>query len=107
MANDIYINDAFGTAHRNHASTGILPSFFNRKKAMGFLLSKEVEVLDKVFKNNTPPFLAIIGGAKVSSKIQILIRLGNKNVQIKVIWCTVCTRFRKESIGIRRNKFRL
>ena len=53
---DIYINDAFGTAHRNHASTGILPSFFNRKKAMGFLLSKEVEALDKVFKNNTPPF---------------------------------------------------
>ena len=74
---DIYINDAFGTAHRNHASTGILPSFFKGKKAMGFLLSKEVEVLDKVFKKNTPPVLAIIGGAKVSSKIQILINLIN------------------------------
>ena len=53
---DIYINDAFGTAHRNHVSTGILPRFFKGKKAMGFLLSKEVEVLDKIFKNNTPPF---------------------------------------------------
>ena len=74
---DIYINDAFGTAHRNHASTGILPSFFKGKKAMGFLLSKEVEVLDKVFKNNTPPVLAIIGGAKVSSKIQVLTNLIN------------------------------
>ena len=49
---DIYINDAFGTAHRNHASTGILPSFFKGKKAMGFLLSKELEVIDKVFKND-------------------------------------------------------
>ena len=74
---DIYINDAFGTAHRNHASTGILPSFFKGKKAMGFLLSKEVEVLDKVFKNNTPPVLAVIGGAKVSSKIQVLTNLIN------------------------------
>ncbi len=74
---DIYINDAFGTAHRNHVSTGILPRFFKGKKAMGFLLSKEVEVLDKIFKNNTPPVLAIIGGAKVSSKIQILKNLIN------------------------------
>ena len=74
---DIYINDAFGTAHRNHASTGILPSFFKGKKAMGFLLSKEVEVLDKVFNNNTPPVLAVIGGAKVSSKIQVLTNLIN------------------------------
>ena len=74
---DIYINDAFGTAHRKHASTGILPTFFKGKKAMGFLLSKEVEVLDKVFKKNTPPVLAIIGGAKVSSKIQVLTNLIN------------------------------
>ena len=74
---DIYINDAFGTAHRNHVSTGILPRFFKGKKAMGFLLSKEVEVLDKIFKNNKPPVLAIIGGAKVSSKIQVLKNLIN------------------------------
>ena len=72
---DIYINDAFGTSHRSHASTSILPTFFKGKRAMGFLLSKEVEVLDKVFKNNTPPVLAIIGGAKVSSKIQVLTNL--------------------------------
>ena len=74
---DIYINDAFGTAHRNHASTGILPAFFKGKKAMGFLLSREVEAVGKVLKNGKPPILSIIGGAKVSSKIQVLINLIN------------------------------
>ena len=74
---DIYINDAFGTAHRNHASTGILPSFFKGKKAMGFLLSREVEAIGKVLKNSNPPVLSIIGGAKISSKIQVLTNLIN------------------------------
>ena len=74
---DIYINDAFGTAHRNHASTGVLPTFFKGKKAMGFLLSKEVESIEKILKNGQPPILSIIGGAKVSSKIEILKNLIN------------------------------
>ena len=74
---DIYINDAFGTAHRNHASTGILPVFFKGKKAMGFLLSKEVGAIEKVLKNGQNPILSIIGGAKVSSKIEILKNLTN------------------------------
>ena len=74
---DVYINDAFGTAHRNHASTGILPTLFKRKKAMGFLLHREVEAIEKVLKNGRSPFLSIIGGAKVSSKIQILKNLIN------------------------------
>ena len=74
---DVYINDAFGTAHRNHASTGILPTLFKRKKAMGFLLHREVEAIDKVLKNGRAPVLSIIGGAKVSSKIQILKNLIN------------------------------
>jgi len=69
---DIYINDAFGTAHRNHASTGILPTFFKGSKAMGFLLSSEVNAIEKVLKNGQTPILSIIGGAKVSSKIEIL-----------------------------------
>ena len=74
---DVYINDAFGTAHRNHASTGILPTLFKRKKAMGFLLHREVEAIEKVVKNGRAPVLSIIGGAKVSSKIQILKNLIN------------------------------
>ena len=74
---DVYINDAFGTAHRNHASTGVLPTFFKGKKGMGLLLSKEVDAIEKVLRNGTPPILSIIGGAKVSSKIQILKNLTN------------------------------
>ena len=74
---DVYINDAFGTAHRNHASTGILPTFFKGKKGMGLLLSKEVDAIEKVLKNGTPPILSIIGGSKVSSKIEILKNLTN------------------------------
>tara|TARA_X000000950_G_scaffold42599_1_gene47381 strand:+ start:23203 stop:24459 length:1257 start_codon:yes stop_codon:yes gene_type:complete len=77
LLGDIYINDAFGTAHRNHASTGILPTFFKGKKGMGLLLSKEVDAIDKVLKNGQPPILSIIGGAKVSSKIEILKNLTN------------------------------
>tara|TARA_B100000925_G_scaffold289297_1_gene271864 strand:- start:842 stop:2026 length:1185 start_codon:yes stop_codon:yes gene_type:complete len=74
---EIYINDAFGTAHRNHASTGVLPSFFKDKKAMGFLLYEEVAAIDKVLKNGQSPILSIIGGAKVSSKLEILKNLIN------------------------------
>ncbi len=77
LLGDIYINDAFGTAHRNHASTGILPTFFKGKKGMGLLLSKEVDAIDKVLKKGQPPILSIIGGAKVSSKIEILKNLTN------------------------------
>ena len=74
---DIYINDAFGTAHRNHATTGILPTFFKGRKAMGFLLSEEVAAIEKVLKNGLSPTLSIIGGAKISSKIEILKNLIN------------------------------
>ena len=74
---DIYVNDAFGTAHRNHASTGVLPYFFKGKKAMGFLLSGEVAAIDKVLTNGERPILAIIGGAKVSSKLEVLKNLIN------------------------------
>ena len=74
---DIYVNDAFGTAHRNHASTAVLPTFFKGNKAMGFLLSTEVEAIRKVLENGQSPILSIIGGAKVSSKIEILKNLIN------------------------------
>lgn len=70
---DVYVNDAFGTAHRAHASTAIIADFFPAdKKMFGLLMEKEVDSAEKVLHNNEKPFLAIIGGAKVSDKILII-----------------------------------
>ncbi len=69
---DIYVNDAFGTAHRAHASTTIIAQFFPNSKCFGYLLSKEIESLDKVLKNSEKPVTAILGGSKVSSKITVI-----------------------------------
>ncbi len=69
---DIYVNDAFGTAHRAHASTTIIAQFFEGKKYFGNLLAKEIESIDKVLNNSEKPVLAILGGAKVSSKITVI-----------------------------------
>jgi phosphoglycerate kinase len=68
---DIYVNDAFGTAHRAHASTTIVAKYFE-DKAMGLLLQKEIESLDKVLNSTEKPVTAILGGAKVSSKITVI-----------------------------------
>lgn len=69
---DIYINDAFGTAHRAHASTTIIAQFFPEHKCFGNLLAQEIESIDKVMKTGEKPVLAVLGGAKVSSKITII-----------------------------------
>lgn len=69
---DCYVNDAFGTAHRAHASTTIIAQFFNENKFFGILLEKEVKAIEKVMKSGEKPVLAILGGAKVSSKITII-----------------------------------
>ena len=69
---DIYVNDAFGTAHRAHASTTIIAQFFDDKKCFGSLLAQEIESIDKVLNNSEKPVLAILGGAKVSSKITVI-----------------------------------
>ena len=69
---DIYINDAFGTAHRAHASTTIIAQFFEENKCFGNLLAREIESIDKVLNNSEKPVLAILGGAKVSSKITVI-----------------------------------
>jgi phosphoglycerate kinase len=69
---DVYVNDAFGTAHRAHASTSIVTRFFPEDKAFGKLMVAEIEALRKVMAEPTKPLLAIIGGAKVSSKLAIL-----------------------------------
>ncbi len=69
---DAYINDAFGTAHREHASTATIAQFFPKAKYFGLLLENEIKNLEKLLNNSKAPFTAIIGGAKVSSKIDII-----------------------------------
>lgn len=69
---DIFVNDAFGTAHRAHASTTIIADFFPTAKAFGFLLAAEIESIDRVLKNSEKPVTAVLGGSKVSSKITII-----------------------------------
>ncbi|MFI2741712.1 phosphoglycerate kinase [Zhouia sp. PK063] len=69
---DIYVNDAFGTAHRAHASTTIVAKFFSQNKCFGYLLAKEIEAIDKVLSSGEKPITAILGGSKVSSKITII-----------------------------------
>lgn len=69
---DIYVNDAFGTAHRAHASTTIIAQFFPDHKCFGTLLAQEIESINKVMETGEKPVLAVLGGAKVSSKITII-----------------------------------
>jgi len=69
---DIYVNDAFGTAHRAHASTSVIADFFSENKCFGLLLASEIENIGKVLTHSEKPVTAIIGGAKVSSKITII-----------------------------------
>ncbi|GGG36753.1 phosphoglycerate kinase [Bizionia arctica] len=69
---DIYVNDAFGTAHRAHASTTVIAQFFPDNKCFGFLMEQEIKSIDKVMKTGEKPVCAILGGAKVSSKITII-----------------------------------
>ncbi len=69
---DVYVNDAFGTAHRAHASTTIIANYFPENKVFGTLLAKEIESLDKVLKNSQKPVTAVLGGSKVSSKITVI-----------------------------------
>jgi len=76
---DIYINDAFGASHRKHASIFALPEHFKEgEKAAGFLMQKEVIFFDKMIKNPSRPFIAVVGGSKVSGKLQALVNLVEK-----------------------------
>jgi len=69
---DIYVNDAFGTAHRAHASTTIIAKFFPNHKCFGMLLAKEIDSLNRVLNNSVKPVTAVLGGSKVSSKITVI-----------------------------------
>jgi len=75
---DVYINDAFGTAHRAHASTAVIARFFPTDKLFGYLMEDEVQSIDRVLNSTAKPVTAIIGGSKVSSKITILENLLNR-----------------------------
>jgi phosphoglycerate kinase len=75
---DVYVNDAFGTAHRAHASTTIIAKFFPNDKVFGYIMANELASIDKVLKDVQRPYTAIIGGAKVSTKIEILENLLDK-----------------------------
>ena len=72
---DVYVNDAFGTAHRAHASTAIITQFFKQNKCFGYVMANEIENIDKVVVGAKKPFTAIMGGAKVSSKITIILKM--------------------------------
>jgi len=69
---DIYVNDAFGTAHRAHASTTIVAKFFKNRKCFGYLMAREIEAIERIMRSGERPITAILGGAKVSSKITII-----------------------------------
>ena len=75
LLSDVYVNDAFGTSHRNHASTAVISKFFPKNKYCGFLLEKEISFLDNALNFSGGPKTAIIGGAKVSSKISVIMSL--------------------------------
>ena len=76
---DCYVNDAFGTAHRKHASTAVIADYFDAdNKMLGYLMQKEVTAIDNVLKNAQHPFTAIIGGSKVSSKLAVIKNLLDK-----------------------------
>ena len=75
---DLYINDAFGTAHRAHASTTVVAEFFPNDKMFGYLIEREIVSVDKVLNSSEKPLTAIVGGAKVSSKITIINKLIDK-----------------------------
>jgi len=75
---DVYVNDAFGTAHRAHASTAVIAQFFPEKKFFGYIMTNEIQNINKVLNSTKKPLTAIMGGAKVSSKITIISQLMDK-----------------------------
>ena len=75
---DVYVNDAFGTAHRAHASTAVIAQFFPDAKCFGYLMAAELNNAEKVLNDAEKPFTAIMGGAKVSDKIELIEQLLDK-----------------------------
>lgn len=97
---DVYINDAFGTAHRKHSSTATIAQFFPHKAAAGFLLQKEIDFLGSHFKNPKRPFYALIGGAKISTKMGVLSSLLSKVDALFIGGGMAYTFFKSQGISI-------
>lgn len=97
---DYYVDDAFGCAHRAHASIVDVPRLFPEKSAAGFLMEKEIEFLGHTLKNPKKPFLALIGGAKISSKIGVLEALSKKCDQMAIGGGMAFTFFKAQGIEI-------
>lgn len=98
---DIYVNDAFGTAHRAHASTALIAEYFNKdNKMFGYLMGKEVDAVNKVMQDIKRPFTAIMGGSKVSSKIDIIENLLGKVDNLILTGAMTYTFFKAEGGNI-------
>ncbi len=97
---DIYVNDAFGTAHRSHSSTASITQFFPQKAAAGLLLQKEIEFLDPLIHRPKRPFYAIIGGAKISTKLGVLEALIDKTDHLFIGGGMAFTFFKAQGIGV-------
>lgn len=97
---DVYINDAFGTAHRAHASTALITQFFPGKTAAGFLMEKEMQYLGTALLNPTRPFYAILGGAKISTKFKVIEALMRKADALLIGGAMAYTFFKAEKIPI-------
>jgi phosphoglycerate kinase len=99
---DVYINDAFGTAHRAHASTTVMAQFFPKDKMFGYLMESEIKAIDKVLKSHEKPFTAIIGGSKVSDKVGIIENLMEKadNILIGGAMAYTFLKANGEEVGI-------
>lgn len=104
---DMYVNDAFGTAHRAHASTAVLASFFPHAKASGLLMMKEVEALSTSLSHPTRPFVSIIGGAKISTKLGVLRSLLQKVDTLLIGGAMTYTFMKAQGISIGDSPFEL
>jgi phosphoglycerate kinase len=97
---DVYINDAFGTAHRAHASTTAIAQFFPNRAATGFLLEKEIAYLGSTLAKPAPPFCAILGGSKISTKFKVIEALQSKADVLLIGGAMAYTFFKSEGISI-------
>ncbi len=101
---DVYINDAFGTAHRAHASTTVLPTFFPGKAAMGFLMEKELAYLGVKLLHPKRPFCAVLGGAKISTKFKVIEALLQKADILLIGGAMAYSFFKAENIPVGQSK---
>jgi 3-phosphoglycerate kinase len=102
---DVYVNDAFGTAHRDHTSTALIATFFPGKAAAGFLMEKEIAYLGATMQNPRRPFYAILGGAKISTKFKVIKALMRKADVLLIGGAMAYTFFKAEKVPIGNSLF--